>query len=277
MQVSRIAEELGPAVAGIRDGGSGVFVAPTVLVTLARNVRDDTVLVRVAGKDQAAEVAGIDRSVDLAVLRADGPAVAEWAGEPPHIGQDVVALADPAGRGLRATRGNVSAAPRDVRGPSGRLIPGAVEHTAPLPRGSGGGPLVDAGGRVLGLNALRLDGGFLLAWPAAVLAPRAAALASGNATVPRRLGVALAGPRQTRRMRAAVGLAGVDGLLVREVEPDSPAARAGIAQGDVIVGANGNAVQGIDALHDALDAAGDGPLALELVRGTDELTVEVGP
>src|SRR5215210_6003077 len=130
--IADIAERVGPSVVGLGTGargGSGVIVEGGAILTLARNV-------------VAAEVT------------ADGlgaPPVAWADAGPAAIGTPVAALADPAGHGLRATAGAIASAPRGVRGPRGRLIEGVVEHTAPLPRGSGGGPLVDADGRLLGL------------------------------------------------------------------------------------------------------------------------------
>ena len=280
--IEEIAERVGPAVVGLRRGargGSGVIVAPGVVATLSRNVRGDTVSVATAdGAMHDARVVGLDQSVDLAVLRLDDEsvAIAEWSTEePPPIGREVYALADPGGRGLRVTGGTVASAPRGVRGPAGRLIPGAIEHTAPLPRGSGGGPLVDRTGAVIGLNALRRDGGLLLAWPAAALRERVAALASGASTAPRRLGVALLGPRATRRMRHAVGLEDAGGLLVTAVEDDSAAAAAGLARGDVVVSAGGAEVTGLDDLYTAVDAAGDGPLELDVLRGRERMAVQI--
>src|SRR5919199_921222 len=82
------------------------------------------------------------------------------------VGAPVLALANPGGHGLRTTFGLVSATGRSFRGPRGRRVPGSVEHTAPLPRGSSGGPLVDPDGRLLGLNAVRREGGLILAVPA---------------------------------------------------------------------------------------------------------------
>src|SRR5207237_578902 len=78
-------------------------------------------------------------------------------------GSVVFALANPGGRGLRATLGLVSTTERSFRGPRGRRFRGAIEHTAPLPRGSSGGPLVDEAGRLLGINTVRLDGGLIVA------------------------------------------------------------------------------------------------------------------
>jgi serine protease Do len=281
--IEDIAARIGPSVVGLQDGfrgGSGVLVAPGVVVTLARNVHgDELTLVTGDGATHDATVLGIDPSVDLAVLRtgaAAPPAAWSTAADPPRLGVKVYALADPGGRGLRVTSGSVASAPRGVRGPSGRVIPDAVEHTAPLPRGAGGGPLVDRSGAIVGLNALRRDGGLLLAWPATALRERAASLAAGERTAPRRLGVALVGARQTGRMRAAVGLDPVEGLLVRGVQDGSPAERAGIARGDVVVAADGTPVTGLDDLHAAVDAAGRGALELEVLRGADRVTLRVG-
>ena len=174
------------------------------------------------------------------------------------LGTPVVALANPGGRGLRATLGLVSSAPRSFRGPRGRRIEGGLEHTAPLPRGSSGGPLVDLDGRLLGLNTLRLEGGLILAVGAdGALRERSEALAGGRAGEPRRLGVAVAPPRAARRMRRAVGLPDRGGLLVREVLEGGAAQRAGVERGDLLVAAEERELDGLDALHAALDGVPD--------------------
>jgi serine protease Do len=187
----------------------------------------------------------------------------------------VFALANPGGRGLRATFGLVSATGRGFRGPRGRRVSGSIEHTAPLPRGSSGGPLVDLKGNLLGLNAVRRDGGFILALPAdAALRRRADELARGETAERPRLGVALAPPRVARRMRSAVGLDDRDGLLVRGVVDGSPAATAGVQRGDLLVRAGDRALTGMDDLFDALDGAGD-TLTVALLRGTEERELQV--
>ena len=224
-------------------------------------------------------MAGVDADVGLAVLTADTgelpPVTWEPAGEP-GIGAAVVALADPGGRGLRATQGFVSSAPRSFRGPRGRRVRGAIEHSAPLPRGSSGGPLVSPAGNLLGVNSVRLEGGLILAAPAGeAVKRRVLALARGEAPVAHRLGVAVAPPRVARRMRRAVGLPERDGLLVRAVEDDSAAAAAGIERGDLIVAVGTGELEGIDSLYSALDAipAEGGELELVVVRGSDERSV----
>ena len=278
--ITKLAVEAGPAVIGLREGsrgGSGVIVATGVAVTLARNVDGDELTVRVGNVDLAARVAGVDPTVDLAVLQLATPASVQpvgWAAdERVGIGREVYALTDPSGRGLRATGGTVSSAPFGLRGPAGRIIEGAIEHTAPLPRGSAGSPLLNADGLILGLNAIRRDEGLVVAWPAAALRDRVGALAAGARTAPPRLGVALVGSRHARRLRAAVGLEPVDGLLVRAVEEGSPADRAGIVRGDVIVAVDGSPLTGPDPLYAALDRAGGRELQLDVVRGTDRLTL----
>jgi serine protease Do len=193
----------------------------------------------------------------------------------PAIGTPVFALADPGGRGLRVTAGTVSAAPRSLRGPRGRAIEGAIEHTAPMPRGSGGGPLLDAEGRLLGLNAVRLDGGFILALPAAPLRARLDELAAGRSRAPRRLGVAIIPSRAARRLRGAVGLPERDGVLVRAVQEGTPAAAAGLERGDLIVALDGHAVRDVDDLYSALDAAAAEDARLAVVRGVEERELQV--
>jgi serine protease Do len=176
------------------------------------------------------------------------------------------------------TAGAVSATGRTFRGPRGRRISGSLEHTAPMGRGSSGSPIVDADGRVVGLNTNRLGEGFYLALPTDdALRDRLRALAAGEVTAPRRLGIGLAPAHVARRLRASVGLPERDGVLVRLVEDGGPAARAGIGEGDLIVAAAGQAVTTVDDLHEALDAVAVGDaLALTVVRGADELELEVG-
>jgi serine protease Do len=189
----------------------------------------------------------------------------------------VFALANPGGRGLRVTFGTVSGVERSFRGPRGRRITGSLEHTAPLLPGSSGGPVLDASGQLLGINTNRLGEGFYLAIPAdEAMHSRADTLSRGeSAAPPPRLGIAITPRHVARRLRRAVGLPDTDGLLISEVTEDSPAARAGLARGDLITAAAGRPVTGIDDLFDALQAAGGSGVELTILRGTDERAVTV--
>ena len=278
--VADTAARVGPAVVGIGRGwgrGSGVVIAPGQVLTVAHVLRGDEVAVAIGGEVMEGRVLGADPDLNVALLAVDTGDVdpVAWADERPEPGAPVFALADPGGRGLRTTFGMVSATGRGFRGPRGRRVTGSIEHTAPLPRGSSGGPLVDSDGRLLGLNAVRRDGGFILALPAdAALRRRVEELARGEVGERPRLGVALAPPRVARRLRSAVGLPERDGLLVRAVVDGSPAAAAGLERGDLLVRAGDRELASMDDLFDALDAAGD-TLSLVVVRGTEERELQV--
>jgi serine protease Do len=282
--IAGAAERVGPAVVGLGRGwgrGSGVIVASGQVLTNAHVLRGDDVAVTFGDGDIAeGRVAGADPELDVAVIAVDTGAREPIRWEADAVGAlgpgtPVFALANPGGRGPRTTFGTVTTTSASFRGPRGRRLGGSIEHTAPLPRGSSGGPLVDLEGRLVGVNSVRLDGGFILALPAdEELRRRVEALARGEAPARPRLGVALAPPRAARRLRAAVGLPEREGLLVRGVEDDSPAQRAGIERGDLLVAAGGRELTGIDDLFDALSPDG-GSLALRVVRGTEEREVEV--
>jgi serine protease Do len=174
------------------------------------------------------------------------------------------------------TFGFVSGIERTFRGPRGRRITGSLEHTAPLLPGSSGGPLLTAAGQLLAINTNRLGEGFYLAIPAdETLRGRADTLARGESAQSPKLGVAIAPNFVARRLRRAVGLPDTDGLLVRDVVDDSPAARAGLAQGDLITAAAGNPIRTPDDLFDALKAATGGAIELTIIRGIDERTIQV--
>jgi serine protease Do len=280
--IRQLAEGAGGSVVGIgqRWGvGSGIVLSEGKVLTNAHNVRGDKVTVTFAdGRDAEGDVAGHDIDGDLAVISVDtsGVAALPWADGETEVGTPVFALANPGGRGLRVTFGFVSGIERTFRGPRGRRITGSLEHTAPLLPGSSGGPVLTAAGQLLGINTNRLGEGFYLAIPAdEALRGRADTLARGESAQSPRLGVAIAPNHVARRLRRAVGLPDADGLLIRDVVEDSPAARAGIAQGDLIVAAGGQPIRTPDDLFDALAAAQGGTIELTIVHGTDERTIAV--
>jgi serine protease Do len=281
--VGQVAGQVGGAVVGIGRGwgrGSGVVVADGRIVTNAHNLRGDEVTVVFAdGRAATGQVQGVDVDGDLAVVAVDtaGATPVTWPDEGPSlaVGAVVFALANPGGR-LRITAGMVSSVDRAFRGPRGRRIAGSIEHTAPLARGSSGGPVVNRAGQLVGINTHRLGEGFYLALPAdAELRRRIDGLARGEAPARPRLGVGIAPAGVARKLRRAVGLPEREGLLVRVVEEGSPAHAAGVEAGDLIVSVDGQPVTDADQLYAALDRVTDQRLSLGIVRGVDERTVTV--
>lgn len=277
-QVTSVVDQVGPGVVGVRWGkrrGSGVVVAPDRVVVL-RHASSGPVELTVSGQSaRTGELVGSDRRNGLAVLAVPTGEIAApgWAESAPSIGDGVFALANPAGTGLRATEGRVSSDPLTIRGRHGGTVEGVIEHTAPLPRGAGGGPLVDSSGALVGLNVLRSDPGLILALPSAVVRPLVERIIAGQAPSPR-LGVALAPGRASRRMRAAVGLPERDGLIVRFVEDGTPAQTAGVQPGDLLVALGESELSQIQDVFGALEGAEDSAV-LRVVRGTEELELAV--
>ena len=263
--------------------GSGFVIAKNRVVTSAHNLRDQTVAVTFADdRSEQGEVHAIDADGDVVVISVPtGDATPlTFAETVPEVGAAVVAL----GRGghrARTTVGFVSARDQDFRGPRGRVVRGSIEHTAPLARGSSGGPVFDAAGDVVGINTHRAGDGFYLARGAdTVLRTLIADLLEGRSRQRRTLGVAVAPSSVAAELRLAVGLPERSGLLVRGVEDNGPAARAGVLVGDLLVALGDRPLDTVDALADALDQLTGDPstgdtVQLGIVRGADEVTLTV--
>jgi serine protease Do len=281
-EVASVTAATGEAVVVVgRDGrGGGVVVADGYILTNAHNLRGAEITVTFAGGRQVTgSVRGIDRDGDLAVVGVDtaGAPVPVWADAGPAAGAVVYAVARASGGSPRVTAGMVSAVDQAFRGPQGRLVHQAFEHTAPLGRGSSGTPVVDGQGRLVGLNTHRLGDGFYLAVPAGPeLRGRVDALTSGVSPQRLHLGVALVPPHVARRMRASVGLPPRNGLLVRGVEPGGPAATGGVSAGDLLTEAGGTPLASMDDLHTVLAGHDPAtPLAVKLLRGVEEVSVSI--
>jgi serine protease Do len=265
--IAAVAAEAGRAVVGLRRGGrgSGVVVSDTRVLTAASNLRRGAVQVITDRDTHAATVTAVDRVAGLAVLAVEGGLEAAVDLVQPAsqlgIGTGVAALANPWGQGLIATVGLVASAPRD----------GSVLHAAAVPAGGGGGALI-AARRLVGINVARLEGGLVAA---RLIDPDLVErLVSQDARRDRTLGVILAPPAVARRVRRAAGLADRSGLLVRRAEADTPAARAGIREGDLLVSVDGAPLQRMDTLLGRLDQGPDA-VVIDLVRGADEHSVRV--
>lgn len=282
--IRTVTETAAPAVVRVHGGRHrggprtvGVIIDTDRVLTNAHGVPPGgEVLVTFAdGARATATVTGRDHDGDLAVLEVatgDRPALS-WADEAPRLG-DVVVSVVPTRGGLRATHGTVSATGRRFRGPGGRPIDDGVEHTAPLARGSSGSPILDAEGRLLGLNTHRTEP-FYLAIPVGErLRTRAEALGRGEAPTRRRLGVSVAPPHVAAKLRGAVGLDPRSGVLVHDVEQDGPAATAGIERGDLLVAGGDTELMSPDDLFAVLADAPE-QLTITVVRGETEREVTI--
>ena len=230
------------------------------------------------GRTESGRVAGVDADLDLAAIAVDTGDV-----EPVDWGRGR------AGNRHRRARARQSGRPRPARDARLRLAragaasaaradagsPGAIEHTAPLPRGSAGGPLVDRDGACSASTRIRLEGGLILA-VAADAACASTCRRSRAARRPRRAPSAWRSRRRAvaRRLRRAVGLPERDGVLVRGVPRTAPAARAGIEHGDLIVAPTAAARGRRRPLRAARQRlAGSGSSSSTVVRGTEERKV----
>ena len=304
-----VVERAGPAVVAIEIGagrgsqggaGSGFVVTPDGYVMTNSHVVSGARAIRVktpAGETAEAQVVGDDPATDLAVIRVDAAALATSSrGSPgaappgvsylpvdgelaPRVGQLAVAIGNPLGFESTVSTGVVSALGRSLRGKGNRLIDGVIQHTAPLNPGSSGGPLLDGAGRVIGVNTAiiaRSQGlGFAIAVETAAWV-LGQLLAHGRV---RRAWLGVGAIRRPLDRRLAyhhdLGAAAVE---VQSVEPGSPAARAGLQDGDLIVRFGDLPVDGVDALHRALRTWPAGQTAqLTVIRRGGRIAVDIVP
>lgn len=281
--ISGLAATVGTAVVGVgrhRHVGSGIVIAENTVLTNAHNIHSrETTITFSDGRTATGRVTGFDVDGDIATISVDTGDMTpvEWGVQEVDFGTPVAGLSNPGGRGLRVTIGYVSGVDRSFRGPHGRRIGGSIEHTSPLLPGSSGGPLVDAEGKLLGINTNRLGEGFYLAIAAtAELRDKVDKLTTGESPQRRYIGVSVVPNQVAIKMRRAVGLDESPGVLVRGVAEDGPAAAAGIVEGDMIVKVGDATVADVDDLHDALQTAPTGePFPVAVLRGADTVELQV--
>ncbi len=266
--------------------GSGVVFTPDgFLLTNSHVVHGATAIeARLNdGRSMPAYVVGEDPATDLAVLRIHEP-IAGWAAlgdsRAIQVGQLVVAIGNPLGFECSVTAGVVSALGRSLRSQSGRLIDDVLQTDAALNPGNSGGPLVTARGEVIGINTALIRGAQGLCF---AIASNTAAFVVGeilrHGKVRRSvIGVAGQNVRLPRRFVRFHGLAGEGGVRIASLEPNSPAAAAGLLPGDVLVRVEGAAIHGIDDLHRWLTAERIGVAStVDALRGTELRSFSVIP
>ena len=262
---------------------SGVVWQPGLVVAAHHTIqRDDDITVGLHdGTTVSATLAGRDPSTDLAVLRlADGagaPAIAP-ATEAPRVGQLVLALGRPGGS-ITASLGIVSAVGGEWRTWQGGVIDRFVRLDLAVYDGFSGGPLVDAGGRVIGINTSGLARATAVAVPASTVARVAGQLISRGHVARGWLGIATQPVRLPPALRRSVGGEAEAGLVVVNVEPDSPADRGGLLIGDILLALDGRAVSDPGDVLAALGGERIGQaVGLRIARGgkAETLSVTVG-
>jgi S1-C subfamily serine protease len=303
--VSEVAERVGPTVVKIdvavprakqarggpsRGTGSGFFFAPDGLVITNSHVvnpggdrRAASLSVTTAeGERHDARVLGDDPHTDLAVVRATGQgfAFAELGGTRAlKVGQLVVAIGNPLGFEWSVTAGVVSALGRTLRARTGRLIDDVIQTDAALNPGNSGGPLVDARGRVVGVNTamIAVAQGICFALGAGTVQDVVSILLRDGKVRRAYLGVGAQSVPLTRRLARAAG-AQERGVFVTHVDPEGPAAKGGVRDGDILVAFDGKRVEGVDDLHRLLSAEAIGRASiLGVLRGATPAEIRVVP
>jgi len=289
--VTQAVETVGPAVVKIQSdhgNGSGVIFTPDGLILTNSHVvaqAERMTAMLPDGRSLRADVVGRDAGTDLAVLRAvtDGSSL-PWAtlGRSSHIrvGQVVVAIGNPFGLQHSVTAGIVSALGRSLRTASGRLIDDVIQTDAALNPGNSGGPLVTTRGDVVGINTATIVPAQGLCFAIASDTVRFVAAKLIRDGRIRRSYIGVAGqtvpiPRAlTRHHRLAVS----SGVLVTSVEPGSPAATAGLRDGDVVFGCADDPITAVADLHRHLTDERVGvPTRLAILRGVERRQLTVVP
>ena len=278
-------DRIGPAVVSIQVGspargrdagaGSGVVITPDGYLLTNQHVVNGAPHVRtqfVDGRSVEAELVGEDAATDLAVVRAlaSGLPSAGVADESLRVGQLVVAVGNPYGFQSSVTAGVVSALGRALRSRDGRLIEGIVQHTAALNPGNSGGPLVDARGRVVGINTaiIAIAQGIGFSVPATTAHWVLSEILSHGRVRRVYLGISGRDRPLDRRLVRALDLSVQQAVEIISLDRQGPASESELRMGDLLIGANAVPIDGIDALHRHLSRWPAGqPLELEVLRG----------
>ena len=258
--VIQAVEQVGPAVVRIeaaRGGGSGVIFTPDGFILTNNHVveaGDRITAMLPDGRSIRAELIGRDPHTDLAVLRI-GETNLSWArlgdSKRLRVGQVAIAIGNPFGFHHSVTSGVVSALGRSLRSRSGRLMDDVIQTDASLNPGNSGGPLVTTAGEVIGINTAMIVPAQGICFAIASNTVRFVASRLMRDGRIRRSYIGVAGQQTPipRALARANQVAVVSGVLVMSIEHQSPAASAGLQEGDVILAFDGQTVSGIDDLH----------------------------
>ncbi|GLH81857.1 serine protease [Bradyrhizobium sp. SSBR45G] len=283
-----VTERVGPAVVRVETGpkaggrtergglGSGIVISPDGLVLTNSHVVGTSKAIRlrdVEGVVTEAQVLGVDPDTDLALLRANHARDLRYAslGNSKSLrrGQLVVAIGNPLGFESTVTAGVVSALGRSIRSVSGRMIEDVIQTDAALNPGNSGGALVSSAAEVIGINTAIIQGAQGICFAVASNTAQFVLSEIIRHGYVRRAYIGVSGQTAPVPRRHAV-LAGVEnklGALLMQIEPDGPAARAGLLPGDVVIKLDGVDINGVDDLIRVLDRDRIGrTLAMDVLR-----------
>ena len=270
----------------MQGSGSGFIFTPDGFILTNSHVVHDANAIEVIvtdGGHYRADLAGEDPHTDLAVLRISAPnLVSAPLGEADalRVGQLVIAIGNPYGFECTVTAGVVSALGRSLRSRSGRLIDNVIQTDAALNPGNSGGPLVTSQGEVIGVNTAVILPAQGLCFAISMSTARwvAGKLIKEGRVRRSFIGVGGQNVPLSRRIVRFHNLQRGSGVLVISVEPGSPAQRAGITEGDILVECAGQPVGGIDDLHRLLtDDQVDVSASLCILRGVDKKRLTIVP
>jgi S1-C subfamily serine protease len=294
-----VTERVGPAVVRVETGpkvpngrergglGSGIVISPDGLVLTNSHVVGSSREIRlrdIEGHVGDAQVLGVDPDTDLALLRANGVRDLRYAslGNSKGLrrGQLVIAIGNPLGFESTVTAGVVSALGRSIRSVSGRTIEDVIQTDAALNPGNSGGPLVSSNSEVIGINTAIISGAQGICFAVASNTAQFVLSEIIRHGYVRRAYIGVAGQTAPIPRRHAV-LAGVEnkmGALLAQIEPDGPAAKAGLLPGDVVIKLDGVEINGVDDLIRVLDRDRIGRrLAVDVLRLGRLRAVDIHP
>lgn len=272
-------------------GGSGFVFTPDGLALTNSHVVHGSTRIDVSlpdGQRFPAHIIGDDPATDLAVIRIGLPSndaphlVAAPLGDSQRlrVGQLAIAIGNPYGFQYTVTAGVVSALGRSLRSYSGRLIEDVIQTDASLNPGNSGGPLVTSDGRVVGVNTATIMGAQGLCFAIGINTAKfvAGRLLRDGRIRRSYIGVEAQTVPLLRRVVRFYDLANESGVIVASVTNGSPAQKAGLREGDVIIALDGKPVAGVDDLHRLLtDARVGASSALTILRHTEKLDLKVVP
>jgi len=266
--------------------GSGFIFTPDGFILTNSHVVHKADVVEVAfsdGRRFQAELIGDDPDTDLAVIRITAPnLVPARLGDSQAIrpGQLVIAIGNPYGFQTTVTTGVVSALGRSLRSRSGRLIDNIIQTDAALNPGNSGGPLVTSRGDVIGVNTAVILPAQGICFAIAINTAKfvASRLIKDGRVKRSYIGVGGQNVPLHRRVIKFHDLAVESGILIVSIETDSPAQKAGLRDGDIIVGYDGQPVSGIDDLHKLLTEDKVGVSSpITVIRGSERTILNIVP